>query len=66
MEFFLQLKMFDACTMRIFKFWPHKRQHGFIDIFHLLQSSVPLVLTAQIIVEVKNIDAPMLTRVATT
>jgi hypothetical protein len=36
----------------IFKFLPHTRQHGCIDI-----------LKARIIAAVKNIDAPMLTRV---
>jgi hypothetical protein len=39
--FFLQLEMFDVCTMgdaahidKIFKFLPHTRQHGCIDILH--------------------------------
>jgi hypothetical protein len=38
-KFFLQLEMFDVCTMgdtahidTIFKFLPHRRQHGCIDI----------------------------------
>jgi hypothetical protein len=38
---FLQLEMFDACTTgdmahidTIFKFLPHTRQHGCIDIHH--------------------------------
>jgi hypothetical protein len=40
-KFFLQLEMFDAYTMgdtahidTIFKFLPHTRQHGCIDILH--------------------------------
>jgi hypothetical protein len=48
--------MFDVCTTgdtahidTIFKFLPHTRQHGCIDIL--------------LIAAVKNIDAPMLTRV---
>jgi hypothetical protein len=39
--FFLQLEMFDGCTKSdkahidtIFKFLPHTRQHGCIDILH--------------------------------
>jgi hypothetical protein len=39
--FFLQLEMFDVCTMgdtahinTIFKFLPHMRQRGCIDILH--------------------------------
>jgi len=39
--FFKQLEMFDVCTMgnmahidTIFKFLPHTRQHGCIDILH--------------------------------
>jgi hypothetical protein len=43
-KFFLQLEMFDVCTTgdtahidTIFKFLPHTRQHGFIDILSLLQ-----------------------------
>ena len=39
--FFLQLEMFDVCTTgdtahidTIFKFLPHTRQHGWIDILH--------------------------------
>jgi hypothetical protein len=39
----------------IFKFLPHTRQHGCIDILYCLK--------ARIIAAVKNIDAPMLTRV---
>jgi hypothetical protein len=38
---FLQLEMFDVCTTgdtahidKIFKFLPHMRQHGCIDILH--------------------------------
>jgi hypothetical protein len=38
-KFFLQLEMFDVCTKgdmahinTIFKFLPHTRQHGYIDI----------------------------------
>jgi len=40
-KFFLQLEMFDVCTMRgtvhidtIFKFLLHTRQQGCIDILH--------------------------------
>ena len=39
--FFLQLEMFDVCTTgdtahidTIFKFLPHTRQHGSMDILH--------------------------------
>jgi hypothetical protein len=52
--------MFDVSTTddtahidTIFKFLPHKRQHGCNDP----------CLKARIIAAVKNIDAPMLTRV---
>jgi hypothetical protein len=38
---FLKLEMFDVCTMgdtahidTVFKFFPHTRQHGCIDILH--------------------------------
>jgi hypothetical protein len=68
--------MFDVYTTgdtahidRIFKFLPHPRQHGCIDIIHCckdpcLQGHVTsLTLQARIIAAVKNIDAPMLTRV---
>ena len=41
MNFFLQLEMFDVCITgdtahidTIFKFLPHTRQHGCIDILH--------------------------------
>jgi hypothetical protein len=57
-----QLEIFDVCTTgdtanihTILKFLPHTRQHGYIDILHCLY--------ARIIAAVKNIDAPMLTRV---
>jgi hypothetical protein len=55
----LATRMFDLCTTgdtehidTIFKFLLHTRQHEGIDI-----------LKARIIAAVKNIDAPMLTRV---
>jgi hypothetical protein len=58
--FFLQLEMFDVCTTgdtayidKIFKFLPHTRQQCCNDP----------CLKARIIAAVKNIDAPMLTRV---
>jgi hypothetical protein len=63
LNFFWQLEMFDVCTMgdtahidAIFKFFPHTRQHGCVDILHCC-------LKARIIASVKNMDAPMLTRV---
>ena len=41
LDYFLQLEMFDVCTTcdtahidTIFKFLPHTRQHGCIDILH--------------------------------
>jgi hypothetical protein len=59
--------MFDVCTTgetahidTIFKFLPHTRQHGCIDIRHCCND---LCLKTRIIAAVKNIDAPMLTRV---
>jgi hypothetical protein len=61
-KFFLQLEMFDVCTTgdtahidTIFKFLPHTRQHGCIDIFYCCNDPC--------IAAVKNIDAPMLMRV---
>jgi hypothetical protein len=49
--FFLQLDIFYVCTTRdtahidtIFKFLPHKRQHGCIDILYCCNGSVPLGL----------------------
>jgi hypothetical protein len=43
LKFFWQLEMFDVFTTddtahidTIFKFLPHSRQHGCIDIFHFL------------------------------
>jgi hypothetical protein len=54
--------MFDVCTTgdtahidTIFKFLPHTRQHGCIDFLQYLK--------ARIIAGLKNINAPMLTRV---
>jgi hypothetical protein len=44
----------------IFKFLPHTRQHGCIDILHCCDDPC---LKAWIIAAVKNIDAPMFTRV---
>jgi hypothetical protein len=58
--------MFDVCTTddmahidKIFKFLPHTRQHGFIYIPHCCN----VCPNARIIAAVKNVDAPMLTRV---
>jgi hypothetical protein len=54
--------MFDVCTTgdtahvdTIFKFLPHTRQHGCVDILHCYNDPC--------LKAVKNIDAPMLTRV---
>jgi hypothetical protein len=54
--------MFDVCTTgdtthidTMFKFLPHTHQYGCIDILQCFQ--------ARIITAVKNIDAPMVTRV---
>jgi hypothetical protein len=66
--------MFDVCTTgdtahigMIFKFLPHTRQHGCFDILHCcIDPPLPhdlADLKARIIAAVKNIDAPMLTRV---
>jgi hypothetical protein len=53
--------MFDVCTTgdtahidTIFKFLPHMRQHGCIDILHCCNDPC---------LAVKNIDAPILTHV---
>jgi hypothetical protein len=61
--FFWQLQMFDVCTTgdtaridKIFKFLPHTRKQGCIDILRCCND--PCLNAA-----VKNIDAPMLTRV---
>jgi hypothetical protein len=58
--------MLDVCTMggtthihTIFKFLPHTRQHGCIDILHCCNDPC---LKARIIAS-KNIDALMMTRV---
>jgi hypothetical protein len=40
---------------------PHTRQHGCIDILHCCNDHC---LKARVIAAVKNIDAPMLTRVS--
>jgi hypothetical protein len=45
----------------IFKFLPHTCQDGCIDILHCYND--PCLMDTQIIAAVKNIDAPMLTRV---
>jgi hypothetical protein len=75
--------MFDVCTTgdtahidTIFKFLPHTRHHGCIDILHCWKTKTFLQLEMfdvyttddmvhidTIIEAVKNIDAPMLTRV---
>jgi hypothetical protein len=59
--------MFDVCTMgdtahidAIFKFLPHTREHGRIDILHCCDDPC---LLAWITAAVKNADAPMLTHV---
>jgi hypothetical protein len=63
--------MFDVCTTgdtahidTIFKFLPQTRQHGCIDILYCCNDPCLAAATAAgIIAAVKNIDAPMLTRV---
>jgi hypothetical protein len=62
-NFFLQLEMFDVCTTgdtahidTLLEFLPHTRQHECIDILHCCND--PCLIAA-----VKNIDAPMSTRV---
>jgi hypothetical protein len=67
--FFLTTRDFNVCTIgdtahvnTIFKFLPHTRQYGCIDILHCCTYIPPLPhdladLKAWIIAEVKNIDA---------
>jgi hypothetical protein len=58
-KFFLQLEMFDVCTTSdtahidtIFKFFPHTRQHGCVDILHCCNEEV--VQTSNISSSLKN------------
>jgi hypothetical protein len=60
--------LFDVCATgdtahidKIFKLLSHTRQHGCIDILHCCIGLADQ--KARIIAAVKNIDAPMLTRV---
>jgi hypothetical protein len=62
-KFFLQLEMFDVCATgdtahidTIFKFLPHTRQHGCINILHCCNDPC---LKALIIAAVKNITVSL-------